>query len=220
MHTTYRRYALPEMLRTPLEELCLEIGSLRLGPPQVVLAKALSPPPPETVARAIASLQMLGALADEEGARLSTLGAALARLAVHPRLGKLLLLSGLFRCVQPMLTIAAGLGYKSPFLCPLGKEREADRTLTLTQNLALTLTLTLTLTPALLNLTPAPTPTLTLTRSARRTRRSVTLREARAPTISLWCARSTAGWRGATASRRATSCRRPPSSTLAGCGAT
>ena len=127
------RYALPEMLRTPLEELCLEIGSLRLGPPQVVLAKALSPPPPATVARAIASLHMLGALADEEGARLSTLGAALARLAVHPRLGKLLLLSGLFRCVQPMLSIAAGLGYKSPFLCPLGKECEADRTLTLTQ---------------------------------------------------------------------------------------
>ena len=90
-------YALPEMLRTPLEELCLEVGSLRLGPAQEVLAKALSPPPPETVARALASLRMLGALADEEGARLSPLGAALARLAVHPRLGKLLLLSGLRR---------------------------------------------------------------------------------------------------------------------------
>ena len=201
------------MLRTPLEELCLEIGSLRLGPPQVVLAKALSPPPPATVARAIASLHMLGALADEEGARLSTLGAALARLAVHPRLGKLLLLSGLFRCVQPMLSIAAGLGYKSPFLCPLGKEREADRTLTLTQTLPLTQSLTLTLTPAL-------APTLSLTRSARRTRPSATWQEARAPTTSLWCARSTAGVRGATASRRATSCRRPPSSTSAGCGAT
>ena len=153
------------------------------------------------------------ALADEEGARLSTLGAALARLAVHPRLGKLLLLSGLFRCVQPMLSIAAGLGYKSPFLCPLGKEREADRTLTLTQTLPLTQTLTLTLTPAL-------APTLSLTRSARRTRPSATWQEARAPTTSLWCARSTAGVRGATASRRATSCRRPPSSTSAGCGAT
>ena len=46
---------------------------------------------------------------------------------MHPRLGKLLLLSGLFRCTEPMLTIAAGLGYKSPFLCPLGKEREADQ---------------------------------------------------------------------------------------------
>ena len=115
------------MLRTPLEELCLEVrlglglgvgvanpnpnpnpnphpnpnpnevGSLRLGPAQEVLAKALSPPPPETVARALASLRMLGALADEEGARLSPLGAALAQLAVHPRLGKLLLLSGLRR---------------------------------------------------------------------------------------------------------------------------
>ena len=53
------------------------MGSLRLGPAQEVLAKALSPPPPETVARALASLRMLGALADEEGARLSPLGAPL-----------------------------------------------------------------------------------------------------------------------------------------------
>ena len=129
------------------------MGSLRLGPAQEGLAKALSPPPPETVARALASLRMLGALADEEGARLSPLGAALARLAVHPRLGKLLLLSGLFRCTEPMLSIAAGLGYKSPFLCPLGKEREADRTPTLAQTLSQTLAQTLSLT-----LAPAPSP--------------------------------------------------------------
>jgi hypothetical protein len=30
------------------------------------------------------------------------------------------------RCYRPTLTIAAALGYRSPFLCPLGKEREAD----------------------------------------------------------------------------------------------
>ena len=45
---------------------------------------------------------------------------------VHPILGKMLLLAGLFQCAQPLLTICAALGYKSPFVCPLGKEREAD----------------------------------------------------------------------------------------------
>lgn len=41
-------------------------------------------------------------------------------------LGKMLLLGGLFRCVQPVLSVCAALGYKSPFLCPLGKEAEAN----------------------------------------------------------------------------------------------
>ena len=130
------------------------------------VAKALSPPPPETVARALASLRMLGALADEEGARLSPLGAALARLAVHPRLGKLLLLSGLFRCTEPMLSIAAGLGYKSPFLCPLGKARAADRTLTLAQTLSLTLAPAPSPNPGPSAIAP-PVPPLAPARSAR-----------------------------------------------------
>jgi hypothetical protein len=38
----------------------------------------------------------------------------------------MLLLGGLFRCAQPLLSVCAGLGYKSPFLCPLGKEAEAN----------------------------------------------------------------------------------------------
>ena len=41
-------------------------------------------------------------------------------------LGKMLLLGGLFGCVQPVLSVCAALGYKSPFLCPLGKEAEAN----------------------------------------------------------------------------------------------
>ena len=119
-------YALPEMQRAPLEELCLEVASLRLGAPAAFLAAAISPPKPDVVAHAVAQLFNLGAVADDAGAQITPLGDKLAGLAVHPMLGKLILLGGLFRCVQPLLTVAAALGYKSPFLCPLGKEREAN----------------------------------------------------------------------------------------------
>jgi len=119
-------HATPEMLRAPLEELCLEVGALRLGPPEEFLATAISPPDPAAVRRALSLLRRLGAMADARGTALTALGERLAALRVHPTLGKMLLLAGLFGCYGPVLTIAAALGYRSPFLCPLGKEREAD----------------------------------------------------------------------------------------------
>ena len=68
----------------------------------------------------------LGALDAEDRMSLSPLGRQLARLHVHPVLGKLLLLGELFDCFDVALTVAAGLGSKSPFVCPLGKEPLAN----------------------------------------------------------------------------------------------
>lgn len=119
-------HATPEMLRAPLEELCLEIGALGLGAPEAFLSTAISTPPADAVRRAVAMLHRLGATTDCRGSSLTPLGHKLAALRVHPTLGKMLLLAGLFRCYGPTLTIAAALGYRSPFLCPLGREREAD----------------------------------------------------------------------------------------------
>ena len=119
-------YALPEMMRAPLEELCLEVATLRLGPPADFLAQTISPPKPEAVHRAVALLYRIGAVEDERGGTLTLLGEKLSHLSLHPILGKMLLLGGLFGCVQPVLSVCAALGYKSPFLCPLGKEAEAN----------------------------------------------------------------------------------------------
>ena len=41
-------------------------------------------------------------------------------------LAKMLLLAAPFRCFDMMLTICASLGYKSPFICPMGKEKESN----------------------------------------------------------------------------------------------
>jgi len=119
-------YELPEMLRSPLEELCLEIASLRLGPPADFLAESVQPPNPEVVEHAVELLHTLGAVTDLTGHELTALGQQLARLQVHPVLGKLILMASLFRCFDCMMTICASLGYKSPFLCPMGKEKEAN----------------------------------------------------------------------------------------------
>mmetsp|Transcript_36238 Transcript_36238/g.67388 ORF Transcript_36238/g.67388 Transcript_36238/m.67388 type:complete len:1026 (-) Transcript_36238:174-3251(-) len=119
-------YEEPEMLRSPLEETCLEVASLRLGPPAEFLAGSIAPPKPAVVDHAISLLYKLGAVKDATGEHLTPLGRKLSKLQVHPKLGKMLLLASLFRCFQPMMTICASLGYKSPFLCPMGKEKEAS----------------------------------------------------------------------------------------------
>jgi len=119
-------YSEPEMLRSPLEELCLEVASLGLGQTLDFLAEAISPPSEKVVQHAVRLLYNLGAVADADGARLTPLGEKLSRLQVHPMLGKMLLIASLFRCFKPIMTICASLGYKSPFLCPMGKEREAN----------------------------------------------------------------------------------------------
>ncbi|XP_002737580.2 ATP-dependent DNA/RNA helicase DHX36-like [Saccoglossus kowalevskii] len=117
-------YQLPEMLRTPLEEVCLQIRLLKLGHIEEFLSKAMNPPPVQTIITAKYSLKQLNALDDEEN--LTPLGYHLAKLPVEPRIGKMILFAAMFCCLDPVLTIAASLSFKDPFIIPLGKEKEAD----------------------------------------------------------------------------------------------
>uniref|UniRef100_A0A3Q3GD52 ATP-dependent DNA/RNA helicase DHX36 n=1 Tax=Labrus bergylta TaxID=56723 RepID=A0A3Q3GD52_9LABR len=117
-------YQLPEIMRTPLEELCLQIKILKLGSIAHFLAKALDPPTEQAVSLAIKSLIDLNALDNEEN--LTPLGFHLARLPVEPHIGKLILFGALLGCLDPVLTIAASLSFKDPFFIPLGKEKMAD----------------------------------------------------------------------------------------------
>ena len=56
------RYTVPEMVRTPLEELVLQTQLLELGAPNKFLSKALDPPERKAVNAAVRSLLELGAL--------------------------------------------------------------------------------------------------------------------------------------------------------------
>lgn len=126
-------YQLPEIMRTPLEELCLQIKILKLGPIARFLQRALDPPSEKAVNLAIRNLTDLTALDRSEN--LTALGVHLARLPVEPHIGKLILFGALLGCLDPILTIAASLSFKDPFFIPLGKEKMADmRRKTLSRN--------------------------------------------------------------------------------------
>ena len=42
------------------------------------------------------------------------------------RLGKMMLYAAVFGCLDPVLTIAASVGFRSPFVFPVDKREEAD----------------------------------------------------------------------------------------------
>lgn len=51
----------------------------------------------------------------------------MAYLPVEPRIGKMIIYGVIFRCLDPLLTIAAGLSYKDPFVTPLNFRQQADQ---------------------------------------------------------------------------------------------
>jgi ATP-dependent RNA helicase DHX36 len=89
------------------------------------LSRALDPPEPSAVHNAVQHLRALGALNDAEV--LTPLGSHLAVLPMEPAIGRLLLMGALFDCLAPVLSIAASLTYRSPFVVPLERRAEADR---------------------------------------------------------------------------------------------
>ncbi|XP_038072636.1 putative ATP-dependent RNA helicase DHX57 [Patiria miniata] len=123
-----RDQPIPEIQRIPLEQLVLRVKILDLFKGmsvREVLSNLLEPPPISNNQDAILRLQNLGALDKEEG--LTSLGYHLASLPVDVRIGKLMLFGAIFRCLDPVLTIAASLSFKSPFVAPFDKRDQADK---------------------------------------------------------------------------------------------
>ncbi|XP_050981383.1 putative ATP-dependent RNA helicase DHX57 [Labeo rohita] len=118
---------LPEIQRVPLEQLCLRVKVLEVfaeRPLESVFSQLIEPPTEGSLEAAKQRLCALGALTDEES--LTPLGWHLACLPVDVRIGKLMLLGAIFRCLDPALTIAASLAFKSPFVSPWDKREEAN----------------------------------------------------------------------------------------------
>ncbi|XP_014670430.1 PREDICTED: ATP-dependent RNA helicase DHX36-like [Priapulus caudatus] len=110
-------YQLPEILRTPLEELCLQVKLLRLGLVQPFVSRAMEPPSDAVLTLALRNLTTLNALDENED--LTALGFHLARMPTDPHTGKMILFAAMFRCLDPVLTIAASLSFKDAFVIPL-----------------------------------------------------------------------------------------------------
>ncbi|KAM3858805.1 putative ATP-dependent RNA helicase DHX57 [Diretmus argenteus] len=118
---------LPEIQRVPLEQLCLRIKILDMFAERTlesVFSQLIEPPAMGSLEAAKQRLQDLGALSANE--KLTPLGYHLACLPVDVRIGKLMLFGAIFRCLDPALTIAASLAFKSPFVSPWDKREEAN----------------------------------------------------------------------------------------------
>ncbi|XP_015875842.3 DExH-box ATP-dependent RNA helicase DExH7, chloroplastic isoform X1 [Ziziphus jujuba] len=120
-----RPFQVPEMLRMPLVELCLQIKLLSLGHIKPFLSKALEPPREEAMNSAISVLYEVGALEGDE--LLTPLGYHLAKLPVDVLIGKMMLYGGIFGCLSPILSISAFLSYKSPFIYPKDERQNVER---------------------------------------------------------------------------------------------
>lgn len=106
-------FPVPEILRTPLESLVLQAKIHSPNSKAVdFLSQVLDSPEPEAVRDAVRNLQDIGVLDKTE--TLTPLGERVTCMSCDPRLGKVLVLSSIFRCVLPMLSVAACLT-RDPF---------------------------------------------------------------------------------------------------------
>ncbi|CAB1110716.1 unnamed protein product [Ectocarpus sp. CCAP 1310/34] len=128
-HRSYMpTHTLAEMLRTPLEELVLQVLLLELGSPAEFLDRAVEPPPPKMLRAALRNLDDLQAVIISNSTPILTpLGYHLAHLPMDACVGKLLLIAAILQCLDPILTIAAALSDKAPFQRPFGEQARADK---------------------------------------------------------------------------------------------
>jgi ATP-dependent helicase HrpA len=110
------RFTDPEILRTSLAAVILQMAAARLG--DVEDFPFLDPPDRRQVRDGLNLLHELGALSD---GRLTKMGRRLAGLPVDPRMGRMVLEAGARGCAEEVVVIAAALSIQDP------RERPADR---------------------------------------------------------------------------------------------
>lgn len=119
------QYQQPEILRRRLEDTILSAKVLQLGQTEPFFNQLIDSPDSNAVKTSLDLLLRLNALTDNE--KLTPLGYHLAKLPMAPQLGKMILLGAIFSCLDPILSIAATLDFKEPYVLPVGRERDADR---------------------------------------------------------------------------------------------
>ena len=120
------QYTDPEILRTNLASVLLQMASLRLG--EIERFPFLDPPDTRQVRDGLALLEELGALTPGSSglARLTPLGRRLARLPLDPRLARMVLAAADAGCVREVVVIAAGLTIQDPRERPEAERGRAD----------------------------------------------------------------------------------------------
>ena len=118
-----------ELLRMPLEELVLQAKTMGVAPGRsedadgvkAFLMKAMDPPHPLAVANAIQLLQSINCMDDRE--ELTLVGQAVSQLPMNPRMGRMILLGCLCGVGPSILSTAAVMTYRDPFVMPVSDQQ-------------------------------------------------------------------------------------------------
>ncbi|MEO6510207.1 MAG: ATP-dependent RNA helicase HrpA, partial [Nocardioides sp.] len=113
----------PEILRTNLASVILQMTSLRLG--EIGRFPFVDPPDKRNVTDGVQLLEELGAFG--ERLRLTKVGERLARLPIDPRLGRMILEAERLGVVRDVLVIAAALSLQDPRERPVEQRTQADQ---------------------------------------------------------------------------------------------
>ncbi|HEX5089224.1 MAG TPA: ATP-dependent RNA helicase HrpA [Nocardioides sp.] len=121
----------PEILRTNLASVILQMAALRLG--EMARFPFVEPPDRRNVTAGVQLLEELGAFAAGRStgsigdARLSKVGRRLARIPIDPRLGRMVLEAERRGCVREVIVIAAALSLQDPRERPAELQAQADQ---------------------------------------------------------------------------------------------
>ncbi len=117
----------PEILRTGLASVILQMASLGLG--EVSDFPFLDPPDPRQIRAGVALLAELGAVDETHAGTpkwLTPVGRSMARLPIDPRLARAVVAAGDLGCVAEVVIIAAALSIQDPRERPAEQRQAAD----------------------------------------------------------------------------------------------
>ncbi len=120
------RFTDPEILRTNLASVILQMAALGLG--AVERFPFLDPPDARQIRDGVRLLEELGAISVGGGSelKLTKVGRRLARLPVDPRLGRMVLAADELSCLDEVIVIAAALSIQDPRERPSDERGTAD----------------------------------------------------------------------------------------------
>ncbi|MEE6510036.1 hypothetical protein FKM82_029119 [Ascaphus truei] len=124
-HQAMPTFQVPELLRTPLENLVVQA---KIHMPEMTavefLSQALESPDARAIADAVRLLQEIRVLDSQEA--LTLLGQRIANIATDPSLAKTIVLASIFRCLHPLLVIVACLT-RDPFQGGMQNRAEVNK---------------------------------------------------------------------------------------------
>jgi len=112
----------PEVLRTNLASVILQMSSLKLGDPAKF--PFINPPPQKMINDGFRLLEELGAV--DKHRQLTETGRQLAKLPIDPRIARMILAAKKLNCLTEVLIIASALSIQDPRERPMDKQQAAD----------------------------------------------------------------------------------------------